>query len=518
MSIPKEPRQLMINLMYLVLTAMLALNVSAEIINAFYALNRGLKTSNDIVGDSNNKLRGAIQTQAQGNAKYAPFADGATKAQSISKDFEAYIKGYYDQLVKDAGGIDPHYGDRPVRYKDKDATTNLMINNHKGEELMKKIIDTRAAFINSVPSEDRKSMEAQIPLMIDSISKDSKAKTWPEYKFKQMPVAAVLTTFSKYINDAKTSETALMNYYFNKMSIVDFKVDKFKVIISPKKSYLIKGDKFEADVALVAYNSNSNGALNASISVNGQGVTMKDGQGKYETGTSSLGKQTVNATAHLTNPFTGLSEEAKGTVDYEVGERSGTVTAEKMNVLYVGVTNPIEVSAAGVSSNTLKLSCGGCNATQKDNNHYDVTASNPGTIATLTLSGENGFSLEKKFRVKQIPSPVAKINSEPFDKPGAGGGALPSGVFAASTAMLAKLENFDFDAKCSIQSFVLVYRPRNEDPAQSNNLSGGDFNADTRRYVARAKAGDVYNFLEVKGRCPGDGVARPLGTLTYLIR
>ncbi len=518
MSIPKEPRQLMINLMYLVLTAMLALNVSAEIINAFYALNRGLKTSNGIVGDSNDKLRSAIMTQAKDNAKYAPFAKGANDAQAISKDFETYIKGYYDQLVKDAGGIDPKYGDRPVRYKDKDVTTNLMINNKKGEEMMKKIMDTRASFINSVPEgAERKAMEAQIPLMVDSISKDSKATNWPEYKFKQMPVAAVLATFSKYINDAKTSETALMNYYFNKMSIVDFKVDKFKVIISPKKSYLIKGDKFEADVALAAYNSNSNGALNASISVNGQGITLKDGQGHYESGTSSLGKQTVNATARLTNPFTGLSEEAKGSIEYEVGERSGTVSAEKMNVIYVGVDNPVEVSAAGVSSNSLKLSCGGCNATQKDNNHYIVTSDRPGTKAILTLTGENGFSLAKEFRVKGIPSPVPKINTEPFDKPGAGGGVLNSGVFAASTALLAKLENFDFDARCNIQSFVLVYRPKVED-AQQVNCNSAEFNSDVRRYVSKARAGDVFNFFEIKAKCPGDAIGRPVGTLTYLIK
>ena len=212
-----------------------------------------------------------------------------------------------------------------------------------------------------------------------------------------------------------------------------------------------------------------------------------------------------------------MSEEAKGSIDYEVGERSGTVSAEKMNVIYVGVDNPIEVSAAGVSSNSLKLSCGGCEATQTDNNHYVVRANNPGTKAILTLTGENGFSLAKEFRVKGIPSPVPKINTESLDKPGAGGGALNSGVFAASTAMIAKLENFDFNAKCSIQSFILVYRPRNED-AQQAVCNSAEFNSDARRYVARAKAGDVFNFLEIKARCPGDVIGRPVGTLTYLIR
>ena len=108
MSIPKEPRQLMINLMYLVLTAMLALNVSAEIINAFYALNKGMQTSNEIVDKSNTMIKSAIdkQVEAYNNANNQSFQAKAVEAMKISKEFESYVKGIITDLTERAGGID----------------------------------------------------------------------------------------------------------------------------------------------------------------------------------------------------------------------------------------------------------------------------------------------------------------------------------------------------------------------------------------------------------------------------
>ena len=129
MSIPKEPRQLMINLMYLVLTAMLALNVSAEIINAFFSLNKGIQDSNVIVSKSNGDMKTAIDKQAETNpAKYSTYKSQADRVIEISKEFESYITGVTTELVTAAGGLDPKHSDgRPVKYKDKDIPTHLFL-------------------------------------------------------------------------------------------------------------------------------------------------------------------------------------------------------------------------------------------------------------------------------------------------------------------------------------------------------------------------------------------------------
>ena len=514
MSIPKEPRQLMINLMYLVLTAMLALNVSAEIINAFFALNKGIKTSNEIVEKSNNSIKAAIDKQADAykNPANESYKSLAAQTQKISKDFESYVNGVTDKLVEAAGGVNKEFSDgRPVRIKDKDVTTRMFLNEKKGEELQQKIADQRKAFLDLIKDpKDRADLEKQIALQVDSIPKDSKAKTWSELKFKQMPVAAVMPMLTKLIADNKTSETALMNYFFNKIGGDIIKFENFKVAIAPKKSYLIRGDKFEADIYLAAYSSNP--GTNVSITANGSGLPLNQGVAHYETTPDGIGKKMVNATASVRNPLTGQTTTVQGTFEYEVGEKSGTISAEKMNVLYIGVENPVAVSAAGTSSNTLKLSCSGCESVSKQNDNNYIVKVNKEGKATMTLSGDNGFTVNKEFRVKRIPNPVPVLSVD-FDRKS---NFLGSGQMAANSGVIAKLENFDFEAKCSVQSYVLVRVQRREDPQQCN--VSGPTNAEAERLCRQAKAGDFYQFLNIKARCPGDVIARDVGSISYYIK
>lgn len=516
MSIPKEPRQLMINLMYLVLTAMLALNVSAEIINAFFAINKGIGTSNEIVTNTNGLIKKAIDTQVKAYPKpeNQAFQNKAEKAMAISKEFEAYIKDITDKLVTAAGGPNPKYTDgRPIRYKDKDVTTNMFITGGKGKEIQDKIEQTRAAFLALVDEKAKKDMETQIALQVDAVPEDAKAKgkTWVDVKFKQMPVAAVMPILTKMISDAKTSETALLNHIFNLVGGVDIKFDQFKVAIAPKRAYLNRGEKFEAEVYLAAYSSNPNGSI--SIAVNGQGLPLVNGVAKYETTPSGIGKQTVKATASIKNPLTGQTTTSEGSFEYEIGESSATVSAEKMNVFYIGVTNPLAVSVAGYPSNKVSVSCAGCDMNKVNDNNYNVTASRQGE-ATVTVSAEGKTLATKKFRVKMIPDPRPQLPVQgTFNR----GGVIPSGVMRAQSALMAVLENFDFDAKCSIQSFSVVKVRKNEDPQQANN-NGGEFSSDTRRIVGTANAGDNIAFMQIMGRCPGDVAARSLGSMSFFVK
>jgi gliding motility-associated protein GldM len=494
MSIPKEPRQLMINLMYLVLTAMLALNVSAEIINAFFSLNKGIQDSNVIVAKSNGDMK-------------------ADKVIEISKEFESYISGVTNELVTAAGGLDPKHSDgRPVKYKDKDIPTHLFLTagggKGRGAEIEKKIGETRAKFLAAIEDAgDREKLSKMIALQVDAIPNGSEAKTWVDLKFAHMPVAAVMPALTKMTADAKTSETALLNYFMDKVSgKLEIKLDKFRVAIAPKKAYLIRGDKFEADVYLGAYSSNPGQGL--SISVNGSGLSIKDGVGHYETTPGGIGKQTIKATASIRNPATGETTTAQGEFEYEVGEKSATISAEKMNVFYIGVTNPIAVSAAGISSNSLRVSGSGCDVSRVDNNNYNVTASRPGE-AIITVSGEGGFTATKKFRVKMIPDPIAKYGNKK-------GGVIGSGEMAAFNGLRADLENFDFDARCSIQSYVMVHIARREDPKQAN--VSGPISADATRLASAAKPGDQYSFMNIKGRCPGDAAGRELGSMSFFVK
>ncbi|NJN33496.1 MAG: gliding motility protein GldM [Saprospiraceae bacterium] len=506
-------------MMYLVLTAMLALNVSAEIINAFFALNKGIRESSDIVGKGNNNIMEGIKTSVNANpTKYGEWLTLANQAKKISDDFETYMNGVVNELTEAAGGKDEHYSDgRPKKYKDKDITTNLFLSEAggkgRGADVEKKIKETREALLALIKDPKEKEMlAAQIPLMVDAVPADAQGKTWVDLKFKQMPVAAVMPILSKITADANTSEASILNYCLDKASgKVEIKFDGFRVAIAPKKAYLIRGDKFEAEVYMAAFSKSNN---NVSISVNGQGLPVKEGVAMYSSGPQNeLGEKTVSASATIKNPFTGEVQTVKGEMKYEVGEKSATVSADKMNVFYIGVDNPISVAAAGVSSNSIRVSISNGQIKKTDNNNYVVNVTTPGE-AIVTVSAEGGLNVQKKFRVKKIPNPAVML---PANIPSRKGGRVNASIMSAQNGLIAELEGFDFDARCSVQSFAMVYIPRREDPRQANN-NGGAFSSEAQRFVSQAKPGDTYNFMSIKARCPGDAVARELGGLSFMIQ
>ncbi|MBL7825458.1 MAG: hypothetical protein JNJ57_02430, partial [Saprospiraceae bacterium] len=356
MSIPKEPRQLMINLMYLVLTALLALNVSAEVMNAFFSLDKGMHDTGAIVDRSNEAVMNSIKKQAEAykSEANAKFLSNAQKAQEVSKGFFNYIEEIRKNLFEKAGGPNPKVEGQPKDIRNKDLTTKMFINDGLGNEIMKKIEETRAAML-ALADEDPE-VKAGLPLGIEELPKSTSAKNWSEFKFKQMPVAAVFPILGKMQSDVKNSESAVLGYIAKKVGGDDIKFDKFVPALSASKSYVVSGERYSADVFLSAYSSTAD---NINISVNGSGLALKDGVAHYETGTSGVGERKVNVSISVKNPLTQKTDVYQKEFSYEVGQRSVAVSLDKMNVFYIGVDNPISVSAAGVSSNDVRVTGSG---------------------------------------------------------------------------------------------------------------------------------------------------------------
>ncbi len=527
MSIPKEPRQLMINIMYLVLTAMLALNVSAEIINAFFMIDRGIAGSNKVIDDSNEFAFAALDKNAdQDREKYGKLVDAAKRIREMSTEFNTYIDGIREELVAESGGYysesDEKHAGQPKGYKNKDVTTRLLVQKGKGDELEKKITDTRQEILKIINSlkntegtnitdESIKELEKSITLGISDEWKKAKPKrpSWSHFTFNQMPLASIFPIFRKFQNDMKSSEAAVLNYLVKQVGAQSFKVDNFLPIASAPKSYIIAGDEYTADITIGA--SSRSVYDNMVIKVNGSSLDVKDGIAKFTTRPSSTGVQKYKVAITLTNPTTGKTETYEKEFEYEVGRRSVTVSADKMNVFYIGVDNPVSVAAAGVSSNELRVSAsgGGISMRSAGTGKYVATVSQPGE-AKITVSGGGLTPTNFTFRVKRIPDPVPRLGRS-------SGGPMGNGEFKAQEGLIALLENFDFDAKCDIQGYDLVYIAKREDPVDSSN-PGARFNDKSQRLVARAKPGDTYYFRNIKARCPGDKAGRDIGSMVFEIR
>jgi gliding motility-associated protein GldM len=507
MSIPKEPRQLMINLMYLVLTALLALNVSAEVMNAFFSLDKGLKGSMDIVEKSNVKLTENIAKVAAAYDKpeNIKYKNNSEQAQRISKEFVDYIEGVRSKLFDLAGGPSKKDATIPKDVKNKDITTNMFVKQGLGKEIEAKIRETREKLL--ALADNDATTAAQMPLDIEPLPAGSDKKDWADFKFRQMPVAACFPILGKLQSDAKSSSAAVLNYCAKKVSgEEEIRMDSYEPVVSARKSYLISGESYEADIFLGAYSSTAD---NIRISAGGSGLAVKDGKAHYTAGTSSVGAKKFSVKIDVINPLTKEVKSYTKEFEYEVGQRSVAVQLDKMNVFYIGVDNPISVSAAGVSSNDVKVSATGVTATSTGGGKFTVRATTPGE-ATLTVSG-GGASSTFKFRVKRIPDPTPMLGAKHK------GGSMGNGEFKAQSGIAAVLENFDFEAKCDVTGFEVTYLPKRQDPVVRQN-AGVRFGSDVMDMVNKAKPGDAYFFDNIKCKCPGDVAARNLGGLAFKIK
>ena len=529
MSIPKEPRQLMINIMYLVLTALLALNVSAEIFNAFEMVDKGLISANTSLDASNDAKPATIKESAKKKASLQKYADRVDPVRAISKEASAYIDGIVNKLIDESGNLNGEVDEGDyVMVKDKrelkgkksyDGTTRIMVDGGLGEELKAKMIAYRDSFLAYVDEDDKAQIASELAINIDEVAwtkSVNKKKNWSDFTFGHMPLGATVPIFSKFKNDIKSSESAVLNHLASKVGLTtEVVLDKFRVVSAPKKSYIIKGEKYEADIFLSAA-AGSDSKTGISISVNGTRLTTdKDGNAKYSATASSTGKQTYNATASITNPVTGKTDSYKSTFEYEVGERSVAISPTKMNVFYIGVDNPVEISAAGVNSTSIKPTMGGKGGGSIKKNGdgtYNVRVTKPtlkGEFAKINVSAD-GMNASKDFRVKRIPDPTPMIGRNK-------GGAMGSGELKISKGIFPVLESFDFEAKCDIVGFTTVFAAKRKDIEVVKN-PGWKWSSDVRKLISKAKPGDRFIFDNIKCKCPGDPAPRNIGNLSLGVK
>ena len=542
MSIPKEPRQLMINLMYLVLTALLALNVSAEVMNAFFTLDEGnqasISTVNSQLDQTVNGLKNLLADESK--AKYRAIEPAVDQVRAEVSSFNSYVNDLRDKLVDAAGNNDgsvedgdfvESYGKRvPKGKKNKDITTRILVDEGVGEELKAEILKVKQKMVDTYtrlltengeafglrPEEVQnriKNIANNLPLKVDDEtwqqSKDK--KSWADFKFRQMPLAAVMPLLSQMQADAKSSEAALVNNMAELAGgrVVEF--DAFFPVVQAEKSYVIKGEPFKAKISVGTYSSSLNPS-DIGIFVDGRKLPVNnDGIAEYTGSASTVGTKTLKLRAEVINPLTGEKSDGDATYTYEVGERSVAISADKMNVFYIGVENPISVSAAGVSSIDLRvgISGGGASLKKVGSNNWVVTATKPTDDCKVNVSG-GPLTASKQFRVKRIPDPVARLGNKED-------GSMGNGEFKVQQGLIAWLDNFDFDAKCDIQGFNLVKVAKRSDPVEVTNPSGR-FGSDANRLVSSAKPGDTYYFENVKARCPGDVAGRKINSLVFRIK
>ena len=407
--------------------------------------------------------------------------------------------------------------------KDYGITTRMLVvdpagNPGVGPEVKAKLLQFRKDIPEFIDPEEQAAFTKEIAVQIDDETWQKKGKTsWSHMNFDHMPLQAVIPIFSKYINDVKATESAALNYLAGKVGSGGATVvlDKYQVVSAPKKAYIIKGEKYETDLFLSA-SAGGDSKTGIRISVNGRNLPLNsEGNAQYSETATSNGEKRYTATASVTDPVSGETKSYKKEFSYEVGERSVAVSATKMNVFYIGVDNPIEVSAAGVSSSEVKVNMGGSgggSVKKASGGGYVVNVTTPtrkGEFADIKVTAP-GLQDKKQFRVKRIPNPVPKLS-------GKRGGSMPNGQFKAQLGINPDLEGFDFDARCTISGFRLVRVAKRQDAETADN-PGGKFKGAAASLIKKAKPSDKYFFENIKCKCPGDKAPRDLGTMVFNVK
>ncbi|MGG9971226.1 gliding motility protein GldM [Ferruginibacter sp. SUN002] len=498
MALPKEPRQKMINLMYLVLTALLAMNVSSEILNAFKVVDKSLTNSNTNLDKSSATLYGSLKEKLD-DPKSAEMAKiwqpKAEQAHKLADDMNKYLEDLKKELKKEAG-LQMVDGKESFKEDDLDAATRLFGDGEhgkkKGPELLKRLIDFKAAIL-AIDPEIKLEFEKKLPVETDPpTGQDGTKKEFTEGYFHMVPTVAALTIISKFQNNIKNAENQVATFCHAKIGEVKVRFDKFGVLVGQSSNYLMPGDELEVTAGVGAYSS----AAAPSVSIAGSTVPVVDGKGSYKTTASGQGERSIPVTIRYKDQ-NGVDQVANSEVKYTVGVPGGSaIMLDKMNVFYIGVPNPVTISS-GSGWDKTSVSMTGGSITSGTSNRI-VTVSTPGK-ATITVTA-NGKSTPFEFRVKEIPNPVFKV--------GPGGTRMSAGQFKSQQFCRAELENFDFAANFSVVSATVYFSGANFSNVQTTTLNGNSL-APLSSYMQRCGPGSAITFDNVKVQGP-DGKQRTI--------
>ena len=539
----QTPRQRMIGMMYLVLTALLALNISKEIINAFITIDNGLKNTNSNFDNKNQMTYTAFEKAKQNDEKKAaiPYAN-AMKAKKLSADLCAYITSLRGKIVNLSAGFDEKskVGDTLrltllEKPDDYDNPTHFMIGsdpaNVTGEAkpLKAALIKYYDDLTKLLPEKSQKDFSTRIKPSVPTekvySGEEKEMITWERYNFYHAPIVAAIAQMDRIINDVKNAEGDAVNELFNSVNANDFKFDKLTAKVVAPTSYVFTGDHYTADVFVAAFNSTQNPsiwlcehdsvkpyAVKPGTPIDSTSVKVEAGMGKYDVVAGGVGLQKWAGLIRVKKPD-GTFDTYPFKQEYMVAAPSAAVFLEKMNVFYIGVDNPISISAAGVAPSDLSpsLSGGQMRSSGKAGSYIVTVAS--GTEATLNvgakLNGVNKSMGSFKFRVKRVPDPVAYVGSIKAD------GIMSKAELQATSGVFAKMDNFDFDLKFTVVSFVMSMGVNGV--FVEKKAVGPAFTPDMKQVLAGAKPGNRVLFEQVTVKGP-DGTLRKIPGVSIKVR
>jgi gliding motility-associated protein GldM len=487
--------------MYLVLIAILALNVSNEVINAFKVVDKSLTTSNDVISASNETIYKSLESKltdptSAENAKI--WEPKAIQAKKYSDEMFAYLEDLKFELKKEAD-LKMVYNEETkdsvedYREDNLDASTRLFENRGKGEELRKKLEEYRTNMLSIDPLIKKEYEKTFQVNTTPPKSLEGKQKDFTQSYFHMTPTVAALTMLSMFQNDVKNAENEIINFCHSQIGAVKVIYDQFAALVGQSSNYLMPGDKLDITAGVGAYSK----AAQPQITINGA-LSPIDGEGKatYSITASGTGPRSIPVNVTFTKPD-GTKETKSFNVQYTVGTPGGAaVMLDKMNVFYIGVDNPVTISSGTGWDKTRVSMSGGSIAPAGSAGRFVVRVSSLGN-ASITVNAD-GKATTYAFRVKNVPPPILMVGNSD-------GGRIQSVVFKNQDYARAELKNFDFEYHYSIVGATVYFTGANFPSLQQGTITSGNLSG-IKDQIARCIPGTTVTFDNVRVQGPGGPV------------
>ena len=510
----------MINLMYVLLMAMLALNVSSDVLNGFTAVDESLSKSTENTDKQNEILYNAFELYYEQNPeKVQKWYERAMEVKELSTGLYEFADTLKELIAKKADGKNGNYR-KLVNREDLEAATSVMLapGTGQGEKLYNGITEYREKILSMVDNPEQKGI-IMTTLSTDVPQRDqSLQKNWQEYHFESMPAIAAITLLTKIQNDVRYIEGEVLHTLSKNIDLGDVRVNQIQALVIPTSRNIVRGGNFSAQIILAAVDSTQRPEIYI-----GDKLLASD-NGEYSIQCNKTGDYTLNGYM-LVNDGSGSQTRYNFSQNYTVVDPTATVSASMMNVLYAGYSNPVSISVPGVPANKISanISKGSGSIKSDGKGGYIVVPTKVGEeiligVTARNDAGKNQSMGEYTFRVRQLPDPMPFIEYK--DKDGntqryRGGKGLSKQALMSSSGIVAAIDDGLLNIGFKVLSFETVFYDNmgNAKPLQSDGTNFSSRQKDMMRELSRGKR---FYISHVKAIGP-DNVERLLPTTLEVI-
>ncbi|WP_109434105.1 MULTISPECIES: gliding motility protein GldM [Aquimarina] len=488
-----SPRQKMINLMYLVFIAMMALNMSKEVLSAFGLMNEKLTASNTIATERNTAfMAGLADKVSEQPEKYTPLKEKADQISVLSNEFNAYVEQIKSEIIETA--------DDPTDYETMDKPDALNSKFFEGgkttaaaTEFLEKIKTYRDGVVTALSTvkevDGQVADDVKTTFSTDDVKdRSGVTKNWLNYNFEGFPLVASLTKLTQMQADVKTTESKVLSALLAGQQASELSFSNYEAIVVADKTAFFSGEKFKGRIVLGRFDAT---LKPTKVMVNGKEQTeVQNGQIMLDFPAGNVGERDIEGVLEFKEGDSIIPIPIKSSYTVIPRPNSAVISADKMNVVYRGVNNPMTISIPGVPN--VNASAPGLRKAGGAGKYMMNVTTVKSREVSIKVSGKlaNGTTVSdsKKFRIKDIPRPVGTVRGED--------GSIKMARNALEISSIgAILPDFDFDIKLKVTGFKFKVEGQ---PTVS--VRSGRLDSKAKSALRKAKRGSSVQIIDIKAQ------------------